>query len=82
MLVAERNNEVLGYLYATTEPATWSNLRPETGFIHDVAVVQSRRGAGIASTLVSAAIAWFRERGSPRVMLTTADRNRGRSGVF
>jgi GNAT superfamily N-acetyltransferase len=69
-------------LYATIEPATWSDLRPETGFIHDVAVVQSRRGAGIAATLVSAALAWFRDRGSPHVMLTTAERNRGAQDFF
>lgn len=82
LLVAERKNEVLGYVYASIEPLSWTELRNEAGFIHDVAVVQARRGAGVAHALVAAALAWFRERDVRRVMLWTAEQNPGAQQLF
>lgn len=75
VLVAERAQEVIGYLYAGIEPRNWKELREEAGFIHDVLVTDEHRGAGVAEALMREAFAWMRERGVPRVLLWTAASN-------
>lgn len=75
VLVAERAEQVIGYLYAGIEPRSWKELREEAGFVHDVLVIDEHRGAGVAEALMHAAFAWMRERGVPRVLLWTASPN-------
>ena len=82
VLVAERGREVIGYVYAGLEPRSWKELRDACGFIHDVAVLERDRRAGVARGLVDAASEWLRERGAPRVVLWTADRNVGAQQLF
>jgi GNAT superfamily N-acetyltransferase len=82
VLVAEREGEVIGYVYAGLEPRSWKELRDACGFIHDVAVLERDRRAGVARALVDAATEWLRERGAPRVVLWTADRNLGAQQLF
>lgn len=75
MLVAERADTVVGYVYAGVEPHSWKELRDVAGFIHDVAVVESERGQGIATALVEAASRALEALGVARVMLWSAERN-------
>jgi len=75
IFVAERDGDVLGYVYAGIEPHSWKELRDEAGFIHDIVVDERGRRTGLASALVERAVAWLRERGMPRVVLWTAERN-------
>lgn len=82
ILVATRGTEVLGYVYAGIEPKNWKELREEAGFIHDVAVAEGARGAGIGARLVQAATDWLFARGAPRVVLWTAERNVGSRRLF
>lgn len=82
ILVAERDDHVLGYVYAGLEPESWKELRGEAGFIHDVVVDERARRTGIATALIEAAYTWLRERGAPRVMLWTAEQNDGAQQFF
>ena len=82
VFVAERAGAVVGYVYAGIEPASWKELRDTAGFIHDVAVEDSSRRLGIASSLVDAAIGWLREHGAPRVVLWTAQQNPAAQELF
>ena len=82
IFVAEREGEVVGYIYAGLEPLSWKELREAAGFIHDIVVDESGRRHGVASALMEAAIEWLRERGAPRVMLWTADQNEGAQRLF
>ena len=82
LLVAERENEVLGYVYASIDPHSYTELRNEAGFIHDVAVAQGRRGAGVAQVLIDAALSWFRQQAVGRVMIWTAEKNPGAQQFF
>jgi len=82
VLVAERDGVVLGYVYAGLEPLSWKELRDAAGFIHDIAVDESARGAGIASALIEAAFDWLRTHGAPRVLLWTAEQNTVAQRVF
>jgi GNAT superfamily N-acetyltransferase len=82
VLVAEERGHLLGYVYAGVEPQSWKELREEAGFIHDVAVVERGRRSGVATALIEAALAWFRERGVPRVLLWAAEPNREAQRLF
>lgn len=82
VFVAERADEVVGYIYVALEPLSWKELRGPAGFVHDIAVRDDARGAGIAKQLMRAAIAWLREHGAPRVMLWTAAPNETAQRLF
>jgi ribosomal protein S18 acetylase RimI-like enzyme len=84
VLVAEdrTTGAVIGYVYAALEPLSWKELRDACGFIHDIAVDESRRRAGVASALIEAAIQWLREKGAPRVILGTAAQNEAAQRLF
>ncbi|MFN2375052.1 MAG: N-acetyltransferase family protein [Candidatus Binatia bacterium] len=82
ILVAALDGNVVGYVYAGLEPRSWKELRDVAGFVHDVAVDVSARGQGIAARLVEAAADWLEQRGAPRVMLWTAERNDAGQRLF
>jgi GNAT superfamily N-acetyltransferase len=80
--VAEVKGRVVGYVYAAVEPLSWKDLRGECGFIHDLLVDPSERGEGIGGALLEHAITWLRQRGMPRVVLSTAAQNAGAQRLF
>jgi ribosomal protein S18 acetylase RimI-like enzyme len=82
VLVAVDAGRVAGYVYAAIEPLSWQELRDEAGFIHDIFVDDPARRRGIAARLVEAAVAWFRERGMPRVIIHTAEKNVAAQHLF
>ena len=82
VFVAERESAVLGYVYAALEPTSWKELREACGFIHDVVVDENGRRGGVATALMEAAIEWLRDRGAPRVVLGTAQRNDAAQRLF
>lgn len=82
VLVAEAEDEVVGYVYAGLEPQSWKELREAAGFVHDVAVADAARQQGVASALLAAAESWLRERGAPRVLLWTAQQNTAAQRLF
>ena len=82
VLVAERDHQVIGYVYAALEPQSWKELREPAGFIHDVAIDPGARRGGVATALIRAATDWLAERGAPRVIICTADRNHAAQALF
>jgi len=82
VLVAERQDGVIGYVYAALEPISWKELRDACGFIHDIAVDARGRRTGVATALMEAAIAWMKENGAPRVILGTAEQNVAAQRLF
>lgn len=82
LFVAERDGAVVGYIFAALEPLSWKELRGPAGFIHDVAVAEDARRAGIGTMLIDAAVNWLRERGAPRVILWSAAANDGAQTLF
>jgi GNAT superfamily N-acetyltransferase len=82
VFVAEREGELIGYVYAGIEPQSWKELREECGFIHDVVVHHQGRGMGVASKLIEAAVEWLASRGMPRVVLWTAEQNTDARRLF
>jgi ribosomal protein S18 acetylase RimI-like enzyme len=82
ILVAERDGQVVGYVYAGLEPLSWKELRGPAGFIHDIVVADDARGTGVARELTAAAVEWLRPQGAPRVMLWTAAQNQRAQRLF
>ena len=82
VIVAERDGEIGGYVFAGLEDRSWKELRDACGYIEDIVVRESARGSGVARLLMNAAIEWLRSRGAPRVLLLTATPNTGAQELF
>ena len=82
VLVADDSGEVIGYAYAAVEGYDYMALRGPAGVLHDVIVDPGHRGRGVGRLLIDAALAFFRSRGVPRVVLSTADRNEAAQRLF
>ena len=82
VLVAERSNEVVGYVLAGLEPTSWKDLRGPCGFIHDVYVHESARRQGIAHDLLRAAIEWAHSKGRSQVVLYSKTGNEAAQRLF
>jgi GNAT superfamily N-acetyltransferase len=75
VLVAQRDDAIVGYAFASIEPESIKDLRATAGFIHDLLIDEPARGTSIGTTLVNATIDWLRAHGVVRVMLGTAQQN-------
>jgi ribosomal protein S18 acetylase RimI-like enzyme len=82
ILVAHRDDVILGYVYAAIEPASWKELRERCGYVHDVLVDPEARRQGVASILMNAAFDWLKSHGMPRVVLGTASANVAAQRLF
>jgi ribosomal protein S18 acetylase RimI-like enzyme len=82
ILVAERQGEVIGYAYAGVEGNDYMSLRGPAGVLHDIVVDPAQRGHGIGRMLLDATIEALKQRGAPRVVLFTAERNEEAQRLF
>ena len=82
LLVAERQDVIVGYVWAAIEPESYKELRARAGFIHDILVTDDARGGGAGARLIEAAVDWLREQGMPRVLLWTAAPNEKARKLF
>ena len=82
LLVAEFRGEAVGYTYAGVEGYDYMSLRGPAGVLHDIVVDPAHRGEGIGRLLLDATIRALRERGAPRVVLSTAEQNEPAQRLF
>jgi ribosomal protein S18 acetylase RimI-like enzyme len=82
VVVAERAGLVLGYAYAGLEGNDYMALRGPAGVLYDLVVDPDHRREGIGRVLLQAAIGALFDRGPPRVVLSTADRNEAARLLF
>lgn len=82
VLVAEDDGDVIGYAYAVVEGYDYMALRGPAGVLHDLIIDPEHRGRGVGLLLLDAALQFFRSRGVPRVLLSTAERNEGAQRLF
>lgn len=82
VLVAVRDDSVLGYTYAGVEGFDYMSLRGPAGVVYDIVVDPEVRGQGIGTLLLDATIAALKERGAPRVVLSTAEQNEPAQRLF
>jgi ribosomal protein S18 acetylase RimI-like enzyme len=82
LLVAEEADAVVGYAYAGLEGTDYMALRGPAGVVYDLVVDPGRRGQGIGRRLLEASLNALVERGAPRVLLSTAERNPAAQKLF
>jgi ribosomal protein S18 acetylase RimI-like enzyme len=82
VLVADREGEVLGYTYAGLEGWDYMSLRAPAGAVYDIVVDPAHRRHGVGRRLLDATVAGLEERGAPRVVLSTAERNQAAQRLF
>ncbi|MDB4881994.1 MAG: acetyltransferase [Gemmatimonadetes bacterium] len=82
VLVAERDGAVIGYTYAGVEGTDYMSLRGPAGVLYDIVVDPDHRGHGVGGMLLDATIAALEEQGTPRVVLSTAERNENAQRLF
>lgn len=82
VLVAELNEEVIGYSYSGVEGHDWMSLRGPAGVLYDIVVDPAHRGAGVGRTLLDATLAALQKMGARQVVLSTADRNETAQRLF
>jgi ribosomal protein S18 acetylase RimI-like enzyme len=75
VLVADLDDEVVGYAYATVEGRDWNELLDAHGKLHDVFVAERARRRGVARALIRAARGALLAAGCERIVLSTATRN-------
>jgi ribosomal protein S18 acetylase RimI-like enzyme len=82
ILVADQDGDVVGYAYAGVEGFDYMNLRGPAGVLHDIVTDPAHRRKGIGRMLLDASLVALKERGAPRVVLSTAERNESAQRLF
>jgi ribosomal protein S18 acetylase RimI-like enzyme len=75
VLVAERGEERVGFLFAEIESGGGASDSQAAGWIHELWVEPEARGCGVASALVAEADAFFRARDVRRVSVRVESGN-------
>ncbi len=75
LLVATRDQNIVGYIYGGMEPRNWNALLDRCGAVHDIHVDESVRKQGVASKLMEAACEKLKALGAARVVLMSAQAN-------
>ena len=82
VLVAERDETVVGYAYGGIEGNDYMALRGPAGVLYDLVVDPGHRRKGIGTALLEAAIDALGNLGAPRVLLFTAEKNQVAQAMF
>jgi ribosomal protein S18 acetylase RimI-like enzyme len=82
VLVAENAGQVIGYAYAGLEGTDYMALRGPAGVLYDLVVDPDHRRKGIGRALLEAATGALLERGAPRILISTAERNDAAQRLF
>lgn len=82
VLVAEVDGKVAGYAYGGVEGHDWMALRGPAGAVYDVVVDPAHRRNGIGRMLLDAMMEALADRGVPRVVLSTAEKNEAAQQLF
>lgn len=82
VLVAERDDAVVGYAYAGMEGNDYMALRGPAGVLYDLVVDPDHRRQKVGSSLLEAALGELEQLGAPRVLLFTAEKNHVAQAMF
>lgn len=75
VFVAEQAGAVVGYVFGGVEGADYMVLRGPAGVVYDLVVDPDHREQGIGKMLMDTALGALSERGAPRAVLSTAEKN-------
>jgi len=75
LFVAESSGQIVGFVHGMLKHAPPPMIPRCGGFITDLVVGESRRGAGLGRKIFQAIERWFASEGAQEITLTTAVRN-------
>ena len=82
VLVAEIDNEIVGYAYIQYEAVNYPGLFKNAVYFHDIYVDESARGTGAGQSLMNAAIETARGFGADILVLSVAAQNEHARAFF
>lgn len=82
VLVAEVSGKPAGYAYGRLEARDWNALREACGAFHDLWVDKPHRALGVGALLAESMMTRLAGLGCPRVVLSTASKNRPAQRLF
>jgi len=82
ILVAETKGETIGYAYGEIEGYDYMSLRGPAGVLNDLIVDPAHRGRGVGRLLLDEIISRLKSRGVPRIVLSTAAKNKAAQRLF
>lgn len=82
ILAADLGGEVIGYTYAGVEDYDYMSLRGPAGVLYDIVVDPTHRCHGVGRMLLDTTLKALADRGVPRVVLSTAERNEPAQRLF
>jgi len=82
LLVAEDDQVIAGYVYASLEPRSYDLLLDAHANVHDIYVDDRARHGGVAEALLRAALREAASLGAPRAVLVAAVQNKGAQRLF
>lgn len=82
LLVADLDDQVVGYVYAGLEDYDYMALRGPAGALYDIVVDPAHRQSGVGRALLDAVLTELKKLGAPRVLLSTAEQNVAAQTLF
>jgi GNAT superfamily N-acetyltransferase len=75
ILVAEIEDEIVGFAYIQYEAKDYSNLLETAAWLHDIYIAEEARGQNAGKLLIERSIAAAKELGADKLMLSVAAKN-------
>jgi GNAT superfamily N-acetyltransferase len=82
VLVAELENEVVGFAYLQYEAKDYANLIETAVWLHDIYIEETARTSGAGKLLIESSIEVAKELGADKLMLSVAAQNEFARGFF
>lgn len=75
VLVAELENEIVGFAYIQFEAKDYANLLETAAWLHDIYISEAARGKNAGKLLIERSIEAAKELGADKLMLSVAAKN-------
>lgn len=82
VLVAEIDNEIIGFAYLEYEAKDYPNLLETAAWLHDIYIEKSARAAGVGKLLIEKSIEAAKDFGADKLMLAVAAKNSAAQNFF
>jgi GNAT superfamily N-acetyltransferase len=82
ILVADAERRIVGYTFGRLEGASFLDLCPPSGWLHDLYLDPNVRGRGLGGQLLDATLTQLRDLGADLLMLSASPRNESACRLF
>ncbi len=82
VLVAELENEIVGFAFIQYEARDYANLLETAAWLHDIYIAEEARGQNAGKLLIERSIEAAKELGADKLMLSVAAKNEFAQGFF